>query len=282
MFVLVSSKLYSQDHYYGLYSNYYLESNNGSSGILKKINKSIYIVYNKNYCGFYLSGKGITVFSTRGYESKIVENFIHTSFVNEETTSIPEAYYAIMIDQSKNKNMFQVALPNGYTYLVEQASAYSENGIVKSNPEVININKKIENQINLAEQSKLYWDTVNNFNFNISPNLRKKHLLCKTNISEFINSKINFHTENIEKEIFYGAHIIFDVSKTGEISRAEIDLSKPNLKSQTIELINDFELRKKILTIFKELKFETELGTLKTNYNCELNIVLTANPVTKK
>ena len=160
LFLLITTiHLKAQDYFSGLIGDSYIES---SKGVEKKVNKTIYIVYNRNICTFYAEGQGAITFRIRNYRTELEEGYMHTSFISEETNVTPDGHYWVMIDPNKNGTTFQVALPTDFTYLVMKTRKYSENGEVKNNAYIQNwkeLNKKLkaeEDSLIIVEQKKEY------------------------------------------------------------------------------------------------------------------------------
>lgn len=72
------------------------------------------------------------MFKTHGYKVGTQGDYIHTGFASDETEATKENWYLVIIDEGKEDNIFQVSLPNGFTYVVQDAERYSENGKVKN------------------------------------------------------------------------------------------------------------------------------------------------------
>lgn len=135
--ILLGKGSFAQDYAFGLFSKSYLHYI-GNTDRAERVKKNIYIIYNRGFCIFYVEGKGSFFFKIRNYTEKLDGEYIHTDFVSEETNTTPDAYYGILIDKSKDETIFQVSLPNGYTYIVNDAKVYSQNGLVKNNPYIKN------------------------------------------------------------------------------------------------------------------------------------------------
>ena len=226
------------------------------------VKKSISIIYNKEYCTFWVEGKGATFFKTRGYETTLHGDYIHTSFLSEETNVTPDGWYSIVIDENKDGIIFQVILPshagdriypNGYTYLVNKAEKYSENGKVNGNIQVINQKKNYEANITWIAERKKYWDTITNVNFAQNPTLKQKHLICKTNISDYISDKLNFHTSKTKAEPFYIVHVFFNVDTSGKISIQGRKLTERYPHTSIIEDLSGIDIDKKVKDAFDRI-----------------------------
>lgn len=133
IFLSVGINAKAQDHFFGLFSDSYLQPI-GTSDKAVRIKKHIYIVYNTTFCLFFVEGKGPVFFKTRGYRVSLQGEYTHTDFVSEETNTTPDGYYGIMIDKGKNDNIFQVNLPNGFTYVVTNAKGYVQGAQINNNP----------------------------------------------------------------------------------------------------------------------------------------------------
>ena len=153
-FLFVLCPVFAQGYFFGLYANSYLETAKYGSDKNVRVKKNISIIYNKDYCKFYVEGKGSFFFKTRNYERKMQGKYLQTSFLSQETSTTPDHYYDVTIFESKDGIMFEVALtsyagdkvyPNGFTYLVEKADKYSENGKVNGNIQIENW-KELEKQ----------------------------------------------------------------------------------------------------------------------------------------
>lgn len=145
--LLVGSFSFAQNYFLGLFANSYLETAKYSTDKMVRVKKSIYIIYNRDYCKFFVEGKDAIFFKTRGYQTRMVGGYLHTDFISEETSTTPDGRYGIMIDENKDGIIFQVNIPsypgdkvypNGFTYLVEKAEKYSENGKVNGNIQILN------------------------------------------------------------------------------------------------------------------------------------------------
>lgn len=282
--ILFSTTLFAQDPFFGLFSNSYLEQTWGAKD-LKKINKPIFIIYNRNYCTFYVEGKGNTFFKTRGYQVGTQGEYIHTDFISEETNTTPDGYYGIMIDESKKETIFQVALPNGYTYLVNKAEKYSENGKVTGNLQIANQKKIFEKDIALIAERKKYWDTVTNVNFALNPTLKQKHLICNINISDYINDKLNLHTSEAKIVPIYKVHIYFNIDTAGKVSIQGRRLTENYMSTTIIEDLRGIDIDKKVKEIFMTIPWEIEkdfYGKRKEIYNCEVTVNVEARPAERK
>ncbi len=148
--LLVGSFSFAQNNFLGLFANSYLETAKYGVDKMVRVKKSIYIIYNRDYCKFYVDGQASIFFRTRGYQTKLIGEYLHTEFISEETSTTSDGRYGIMIDENKDGIIFQVNIPsypgdkvypNGFTYLVEKAEKYSENGKVNGNIQVLNWNE---------------------------------------------------------------------------------------------------------------------------------------------
>lgn len=294
VFAFISPSLFAQSYFFGLFSNSYLEPAKYGVDKMILVKKSICIIYNKEYCTFYVEGKGATFFKTRSYETTIQGDYIHTSFISEETNVTPDGWYGIMIDENKDGTIFQVNLPshsgdriypNGYTYLIKKAEKYSENGKVSSNIQVINQKNKFAEDISLIAERKKYWDTVTNINFERNPTLKQKHLICKVNISDYITNNLNFHTSKLKDEIFYTVHIFFNVTNSGKITLQGRTLTERYPNTSIVENLTGIDIDKRVKEIFMTLPWEFEKdfsGKQKEIYNCEVSVDLVAKPLSPK
>lgn len=290
LFTFISSSLIAQNYSFGLFANSYLEPAKYGVDKMIPIQKSISIIYNKEYCSFYVEGKGVTFFKTRSYETILHGDYMHTSFLSEETNVTPDGWYSIVIDENKDGIIFQVILPshagdriypNGFTYLVKNAKKYSEDGKVIGNVQIINQKKDYETNVNLIAEQKKYWDTVTNVNFEQNPTLKQKHLICKTNISEYISDKLNFHTSKTKVEPFYIVHVFFNVDTSGKISIQGRKLTERYPNTSIIEDLSGIDIDKKVKEIFMTIPWEFEKdfrGRQKEIYNCEVTVNLEAKP----
>lgn len=142
----------AQNSYLGLFSKSYV-LDDANSGTEKKIIGNIYIVYNRDYCLFYVDGRGSNVFPTRSYTTQLIGEYIHTSFLSEETNTTPDAYYGIMVDEGKKGKGFQVSI-NNITYFVEKSETFSPDGRVTGNVVVKNW-KEIEQKMRLDDSLRI-------------------------------------------------------------------------------------------------------------------------------
>ena len=110
LLTFISSSIIAQNYSFGLFANSYLEPAKYGVDKMILIKKSISIIYNKDYCSFYVEGKGATFFKTRSYETTLQGDYIHTSFLSEETNVTPDGWYSIAIDENKDGIIFQVNL----------------------------------------------------------------------------------------------------------------------------------------------------------------------------
>ena len=79
----------AQNSYLGLFSKSYvlMDANTDKE---KKVIGDIYIIYNRNYCLFYVNGRGSNEFPTRSYTTQLIGQYIHTDFLIEETNTTPD------------------------------------------------------------------------------------------------------------------------------------------------------------------------------------------------
>lgn len=126
---LKSSAIFSQNSMQGLFSNTYLELTSSGEQIIKK---SIYIIYNREYCSFFVEGPGTMSFSTFNYQKSIQVDGIHTFFLSLETSVTKEGWYGVDIVENKGGISFQVSQPNDITFYVAKAQKYTEDGKVTS------------------------------------------------------------------------------------------------------------------------------------------------------
>lgn len=272
---------FSQNSFLGLFANSYLEQTRGAKS-LKRINKQINIIYNKNYCSFYLEGKGVNFFKIRNYTIETIGDYIHTSFVSEETNSTPNGYYVILIDEGKGETIFQIALPNGYTFIVNKASKYSETGYVNHNVQFVKHKDNFAKSIELTDKINKYWDTVNNINFIANPSLKKKRLICNININEYINEKLNFHTTESKEIPIYDVHVYFDIDTTGKVSIQSSQFAIPLTNKTLVEDLSKINIDKKVKEIFMTIPWEIDnpiYGVNKNIYNCEVKVTVIAKPL---
>ena len=294
LFIFLSTTLFAQNHFFGLFASSYLEPAKYGVNKMLLVNKSISIIYNREYCSFYVEGKGTKFFKTERYQTTIQGEYIHTSFFSEETNVTPDGWYGVMIDENKDGTIFQVNLPshqgdhiypNGYTYIVKKTEKYSEDGKVKNNVQILNQEKNFDKNLYRIGQRKKYWDTLTNVNFEQNPTLKQKHLLCKINISSYTSDKLNFHTAKSNAEIFYTVHIFFNVDTSGKIILQKGTLTENYPNTSIIEDLNGENVDKKVKEIFMTIPWEFEkdiTGRQKEIYNCEVTVNLEAKPSMSK
>lgn len=172
-----SNNANSQNNYIGLFGNYYFETGKYSSDKMIRVNKSISIVYNREYCTFFIEGLGTKSFPIRGYNTEIVGKYLRTTFVNQETNTIPDGHYSIFIDEGDGELDFGISLPslpndkvypNGFTYLVDKVQKISENGLVKDRI-------RINNFDSLVLQTKKF-DSLQNISTQLETQRKKEEL----------------------------------------------------------------------------------------------------------
>jgi|GEM_PF-2603755 len=291
IFLFFSTKILSQDYYFGLFANSYLATSNLGSTNLKRVNIPISIIYSHDYCSFFLDGKLKTFFKIRGYTTGTQGEYLHTSFVSEETDVTPDGYYGIMIDEGKTETIFQVSLPSGFTYVVNKAKKYSELGKVENNVHIINQKKEFETDKNLYLERRTYWDTVTNVNFKSNPILKTKHLICKEDINEFISEKLNYHTTSPQKIPFFTAKLRFNLDTSGKTEFAGYLRTGTGRYPDTtittiVESIRDDNILLQVEPLFETILWEKEKdinGKLvyRGVHNCDIEITLFAYPLQK-
>ena len=286
LFLLFSTKILSQDYYFGLFANSYLATSNLGSTNLKRVNIPISIIYSHDYCSFYLDGKIKNFFKIRGYTTGTQGEYLHTSFVSEETDVTPDGYYGIMIDEGKTETIFQVSLPTGFTYVVNKAKKYGELGKVDNNVHILSQKKEFESDKDLYLERKTYWDTVTNVNFISNPNFKKKHLICKENINEVISEKFNFHTSKPQKVPFLAVYLNFNLDTTGKFVFVGNTMTGRYPDTTIVEPIKDAEIFGDVAKLFEKLPWEKEKSVngkliYRRVHNCEVEITLFAYPLQK-
>ncbi len=238
--LIVSLAVYTsncQSIYVGLYGSSFIQQSSRDPSKMERIKKEIYIVYSKNHCSFYVEGRGTINFPVRNYSVQLVGESIQTSFLSQETNTSPDGRYTIIINESKDKIYFQVALPN-FTYLVDRIDKYSENGqvtqrvFVKNYLEIERQQKVKDSLSSVNEKGRVEAEKKRNSEDSIffeqkrkdDQELIEKSLLSGNNfnesnikwISDTLRSRINLE----EKETFYNNFRV-DINSDGEIVNIE-------------------------------------------------------------
>lgn len=298
VFLLTPVSSFSQNiiaDYSVLFATNYLGQ---SSGLAKRIYAPISIIYNRNYCSFYVKGKGTVFFKIRDFTSTTVGKYIHTSFVSEETDVTPDGYYGIMIDQGGGETIFQVSLPSDFTFIVDKAKQIDEGGNVPNmyiidKKDIVQQNIDFDTKKKYSDSINAYWDTVTNINFNSNPKLKQDHLLFYTDINCYINSQLNFHTKRRSVDSFFVEQIHFNIDTFGNkvIRPFETTFSSTNnaasrspdvIEIQNMNGAEDNEINDKIIKLFLSLPIAIErdiYGKIKPINNCTVNITLVARPL---
>lgn len=132
LFLLLAApaSLLAQSPMFGLYCPHYLQTV-GADGKLRRINKPVAIVYNREYCWLFTPNSDKVSFRTRSYTKDVNSSTksIHESFVNQESRTTADAFYHILVDQTDEGWTFQISTPTG-TIVVQDAQRFSENGKV--------------------------------------------------------------------------------------------------------------------------------------------------------
>lgn len=208
----------AQGYFFGLQSNSYLEISSNSDKEVR-VKKNISIVYNKEYCKFYVEGKGSFFFKTRNYERKMQGSYLQTSFLSQETNTTPDHYYDVTIFENKGGIEFQVALPNGFTYLVEKATKYSENGKVNGNIQVENLKE-------LEQKEKI------NASLSIVRQAEKENLILQNKMEDSIFIFKRDSLRNIDQH--------FDLLKGDNLNRSNIKFLSDIIEAKVSVSKNDY------------------------------------------
>lgn len=128
----------AQSPMYGLFCNHYFQTT-GTNADLRRINKPISIIYNRDYCWFDAPNGDMISFRTLNYSKEVNSSTknVHESFMNDDSQTTRSGFYMIMIDMMNDGTTFQISSPSG-TIVVQGAEVISENGQVKDGAIKIN------------------------------------------------------------------------------------------------------------------------------------------------
>lgn len=259
LFVCLS---YSQNSFLGLFGSSYLQNTSRGSTKMERINKPISIIYNSGYCSFYLEGNGVKFFPIRSFSRTIGGGGYITSFVSQETSTTPDGYYGIIIQENKDGINFQVNL-NQFTYYVDKVEKYSENGKVDGRISLKNYDElmrqtrqndslfqiKVKESIDSEVKSK-YEDSIYFEKRRDSLRLvEEKKLLEGNNYNSvnlgWINDTIQSNINIDENETFYNPFRV-SIDERGIITKIEPDGKKGSVIEKYLPLISEIIVGRKV------------------------------------
>jgi hypothetical protein len=254
----------AQDSFRGLFADSYLETQH--NGELKKINKPIYIIYNRTYCQLSINGTEKS-FETEAYSSSIKNGNIEEGFLNAETKTINRGWYSInILHDKKSKSTITVnmpLIPGGKAIIVPDAQVYSENGKVTGKV-FINNWKELEQKLKYEDSlSKTKVKAVENLNVrrnsydSTSISKRDSFLLARQETA--LNNGNNFNQVNLnpladvitkiikpdKKDYFYSNFKVI-IDKDGVIIDAFPEGKAGNIIDKYVPLIKNELLNKRV------------------------------------
>lgn len=254
----------SQDSFRGLFADSYLETQ--YNGELKKINKPIYIIYNRTYCQLSINGI-VRSFETEAYSSHIKEGNIEEGFLNGENKTITRGWYSInILHDKKSKSTITVnmpLIPGGKAIIVPDAQVYSENGKVTGKEFITNwkeLEQKLKYEDSVSKSKVNVLENINvlkNSNDSTSTSRRDSFLLSRQetalkNGNNFnpinLNPLANVIAKKIEpdkKDYFYSNFKVI-IDKDGVIIDAFPEGKAGNIIDKYVPLIKNELLNKRV------------------------------------